>query len=232
MDESILESLARGKSPTTLRFYGWSPSAVSIGYFQNIREEVNLDRCFLDGVDVVRRITGGGAVYHAMELTYSYIAPEDTVPDDILESYRLICAGLVGGFKHLGVTAEFAPLNDIVSGGKKISGNAQTRRSGCVLQHGTVLLGVDLKRMFTYLLVPDEKTRDKAIKDVRERVTSLRDVLKKDVPYGKVADAMKNGFAEALNLELVSGKPTKDELAQAEELQNLKYTSLEWNGRR
>ncbi|MFH0861966.1 MAG: biotin/lipoate A/B protein ligase family protein [Candidatus Altiarchaeota archaeon] len=232
LDEAILEHVSDSRSPATLRFYGWAPRAVSIGYFQSMREEVDVDACFKDGVDVVRRITGGGAVYHDRELTYSYIAKEDAVPDDILESYRLICGGLIRGFNGLGLKAEFAPLNDILSGGRKISGNAQTRRMGCVMQHGTILLDVDVDRMFRYLKVPSEKMRDKAVKDVKERVTSLKHLTGKEVPCGKAAEAFKKGFAEALKLRLKPASPTPSELAQAQSLAECKYFTLEWNDKR
>ena len=232
LDESVLQHVSEGKSPPTLRFYWWAPPAVSVGYFQSLREEVDADACYRGGVDIVRRITGGGAVYHDRELTYSYIAPEDSVPDDILESYRLVCGGLVEGFRLLGVKSEFAPLNDILAGGKKISGNAQTRRMGCVLQHGTVLLDVDVRRMFSLLKVPSEKMRDKAVAEASGRVTSLRDVLKSDVPYSKAADSFRRGFAKALKLNLVEGEPSEGELRLAQMLCDCKYSTLEWNDRR
>ena len=232
LDEAILTHVSDSRSPPTLRLYGWSPPAVSIGYFQGMREEVDVDACFKEGIDVVRRITGGGAVYHDKELTYSFIAPEDAVPNDILESYRFICAGLIQGFQELDVTAEFAPLNDIVSGGKKISGNAQTRRMGCVLQHGTVLLDVDVERMFRYLRVPSEKMRDKAVKDVKSRVTSLRHVTGKEVTYAKAAQAFGKGFASALKLKLKPSAPMASELELACSLADSKYFSLDWNDKR
>lgn len=232
LDESILECVSAGRSPPTLRFYAWRPPAVSIGYFQGIREEVDLDSCFRDGVDVVRRLTGGGAVYHDAELTYSIIAPESAMPEDILESYRHVCKGLIIGLAELKVKAEFASLNDITSGGRKISGNAQTRRMGCVLQHGTIILSVDVERMFRYLKVPSEKVRDKAVSDVKARVTSVKDVLSRDIPYSKAADAFRKGFSKALRLELTDGRPSPAEDARARELAEAKYSTLEWNSRR
>jgi lipoate-protein ligase A len=231
-DESILHHVSLGKSPATLRLYAWTPSAVSIGYFQSIRSEVDLDECFRSGVDVVRRITGGGAVFHDKEITYSFIAPEDSVPDDILKSYMLICSGLTKGLKSLGIKAEFAPLNDIVAGGKKISGNAQTRRMGCILQHGTLLLDLDTERMFRYLTVPPEKTREKAAAGAKERVTSAAAVLMHEVTYNKAAEALKKGFAEALGLKLEAGSLSEGEAALAKELAETKYSTLEWNGKR
>ena len=232
LDESVLRHVSDGSSPPTLRLYSWKPSAVSVGYFQSLREEVDVDECFRRGVDIVRRITGGGAVYHDREVTYSFIAPEKCVADDILQSYRHICSGLVSGLKFLGIDAQFAPLNDIISHGKKISGNAQTRRQDCVLQHGTLLLDVDVGTMFSLLRVPSQKLRDKMIADAKDRVTSVRHVLKKEVSYDTAAAALKRGFATALKLDLHGGSPTKSELTLALELQMTKYRTLEWNDKR
>ena len=131
IDESILNSLSRGEVPNTLRLYRWNPSAVSIGYFQGINEEVNLDECKKRGFDVVRRITGGGAVFHSYEgeITYSILMKESLshIPDNILQSYQVILTGLIKGLKELGIQAEFRPVNDIVVNGRKISGSGSKR---------------------------------------------------------------------------------------------------------
>jgi len=141
-----------------------------VHYLQSIEKEVNLPACEKYGVDVTRRITGGGAVYHDYdgEITYSIVAPEadPKMPADILESYELICGAIVNGLAGLGVDAEFKPVNDIVAGGKKISGNAQTRRHGVILQHGTILVDSDIRRMFQVLRVSDAKISDKLIQAV------------------------------------------------------------------
>jgi len=232
LDESILHHVSEGESPATLRLYGWKPAAVSIGYFQSLAEEVDVEACHRKGVDVVRRITGGGAVYHDKEITYSLIAAEDELPKDVLESYQLICSGLIKGLEMLGVTASFAPLNDIITGDKKISGNAQTRRMNCVLQHGTILLDVDVTEMFTLLRVSDEKMRDKMIKVVEDRVTSVKDVLNEETPYSKASAAFKNGFTKALELELEDSELLKSEVMLADEFMNTKYSSVKWNNKR
>ncbi|MFH1403076.1 MAG: biotin/lipoate A/B protein ligase family protein [Candidatus Altiarchaeota archaeon] len=232
VDESVLEHVSEGTSKPTLRIYGWSPPAVSIGYFQSIQEEVDLAACCDMGVDVVRRITGGGAVFHDQELTYSIIIPEKEVPEDILESYRLVCGGITRGLDSLGIESEFAPLNDIVTGGKKISGNAQTRRKHCMLQHGTILLKLDVNRMFRLLKVPSEKMRDKIVENVKERVTSVKDCLGREVSFHKASNAVVNGFAQAMNLELEPGKLSESEMKLAGELAKTKYSSEEWNNKR
>jgi len=234
IDESVLKHVSEGKSPPTIRFYSWKPPAVSIGYFQGIEEEVNLESCRKLGVDYIRRITGGGAVYHDKELTYSFIAPEHTplVPDDILESYKVICGGLISGFGIIGVKAEFAPLNDIVTSGKKISGNAQTRRMSCVLQHGTILLDVDVERMFSLLKVPSEKMKDKLIQNVKERVTSAKLVLGREVGFCEASVAFAKGFSKSLDIRLEKGELSESELDYAYKLAAEKYSTRDWNMKR
>ncbi len=232
MDEAILEAVSAGDSPPTLRLYGWEPHAVSIGYFQSIFLEVDIDECGRLGVDIVRRLTGGGAVYHDAELTYSLIMPKDMLPEDILSSYKLICNGIVEGMSTLGIVSEFAPLNDIISGGKKISGNAQTRRMGCVLQHGTVLLDVDVDKMFSVLRVPDEKSKGKLIENVKQRVTSISHKLGFQPPNEEVCKALSEGFASVLAAELEDGELTKTEMERSRVLSTERYGQSSWNDQR
>lgn len=232
IDEAVLHHVAEGKVLPTLRLYGWQPSAVSIGYFQGLTQEVDLEQCKAHGVDVVRRITGGGAVYHDKEITYSFIVPQNSMPSEILESYKKICSGVIQGLDYLGLKAQFAPLNDIIVNGKKISGNAQTRRSGCILQHGTILMNVDVKKMFSLLKVPNEKIRDKMIKTVEERVTSITHQVQKEIPFEAVSSAIISGFEMALELELEPDDLTESEKKLAEKLVHEKYSTQEWNFRR
>lgn len=231
IDETVLRRVASGKVPPTFRLYGWKPPAVSIGYFQSLVEEVDLEVCEECGVDIVRRITGGGAVFHDEEVTYSAIAPENWggLPESIPESYEFICDGIIEGLKVLGVETHFQGLNDIAVGGKKISGNAQTRRKGVVLQHGTVLIGVDPERMFTLLRVPSEKTRKKLIKSAKERVTCLNEVLPKSVTFEDVVAALADGFEKCLDLKFDKSTLGEEELSEAQELAKKKYATLEWN---
>ncbi len=175
IDEAICAGVAGQRSPPTIRFYGWTPSAVSIGCFQNILEEVDVEECRRQGVDVVRRRTGGGTVFHDQdgEITYSVIAPEVEMGKDILASYRKVCGWVIDALADVGITAEFAPINDIIVNGRKVSGCAQTRREGAFLQHGTVLYSLDTKRMFSLLRVDREKLKDKGLGSAEERVTSV-----------------------------------------------------------
>jgi len=231
LDESVLRHVASGESPPTFRLYGWKPPAVSIGYFQSLAEEVDLDVCKELGVDVVRRITGGGAVFHDDEVTYSAVLPEDweSIPDSIPGSYQFICEGILQGLAKLGVEASFQGLNDIAAQGKKISGNAQTRRKGVVLQHGTILISVDLEKMFTLLKVPSEKTRKKMIESAKERVTSINDVLRNPVSFREVVSALTSGFEESLDLRFDWSSLSGRELSQAEKIAKEKYGAEHWN---
>jgi lipoate-protein ligase A len=231
IDEAIAINRLPEDNPNTVRLYRWKPSAVSIGYFQSLEKEVNLETCSELGVDVIRRITGGGAVFHDYngEVTYSIVAPETDpkMPRDILVSYQVICGAIIQGLKALGVDAEFKPVNDIVAGGKKISGNAQTRRHGVVLQHGTVLVDSDIPTMFRVLRVSDAKISDKMIKAVEERVTNVRRYLGREVPFREARDALVSGFEAVFDVRLRPGRLTRGEERTMEELK-AKYTSREW----
>ena len=233
IDEAIMLAINDGNAPPTLRFYRWNPSAVSIGTFQGMTDEVDVEFCESNGIDYIRRITGGGAVYHDFEgeITYSIIMPKGHIlaPSDIIESYRLLCGGIIKALEHLGIKGEFKPINDVDVDGKKVSGNAMTRRHGCVLQHGTTLLDLDVNQMFTILKVPQEKISDKMIADVKERVTSIRDILGRNVRVEELRDALEQGFSDALHLDLAPGKLSKEEREVARRLAKEKYSSREWS---
>jgi lipoate-protein ligase A len=229
IDEAVSGSVASG-GPPTIRFYGWNPSAVSIGYFQSLADVVDCQRCAEDGIGVVRRRTGGGAVYHDGygEITYSVIGPESAFPKDIIASYRMICGWVIDSLALLGIPSEFKPINDIITNGKKISGNAQTRRGGVLLQHGTVLYSVDVDRMFSYLRVSDEKIKDKMIAGAKERVTSV--IARRNIPREQVYEAMVSGFTRGKDFFM--GALGEGELERAISLASTRYSSDAWNAMR
>ena len=232
VDEAICRLRSKGRSPNTIRFYRWKPSAVSIGYFQLVDQEVNLLECEKLGVDVIRRMTGGGAVYHAYdgEVTYSVIVNEDhpRIPKDIIKSYELICSAVVDGLKMLGIDSEFRPVNDIDVHGRKISGNAQTRRWGVVVQHGTILVDTDIRTMFTVLKVSKEKISDKLIKSAEDRVTTIRRETGRRMGFEDVARALKASFPKILGVDTYDGGLSDEEKALAEKLEKEKYSTKEW----
>jgi lipoate-protein ligase A len=234
IDRAILVANSQCKVLPTVRLYGWKPAAISIGYFQSLEDEVDLLACRKFGVDYVRRITGGGAVFHDKELTYSIVIPEShlQIPRNIMESYGKICGAIMKGLCELGIESIYAPINDIVTNGKKISGNAQTRKMKTVLQHGTVLMDVDVDKMFSLLKVPNEKIKDKLIADVKQRVTSIKHVLGSAVDFEEVAEAMKIGFEEEFNVDLVEGNLIDEEKKLARKFDMECFSTKEWNCRR
>lgn len=232
IDEAICRLRAKNRSPNTIRFYRWKPSAVSLGYFQLVEQEVNLEACKKLGVDVIRRMTGGGAVYHSYEgeVTYSIIVNQDhpKIPTDIIKSYEVICSGIVLAMKQLGINAEFRSVNDIDVNEKKISGNAQTRRWGVLLQHGTILMDTDIKMMFTVLRVSKEKISDKMIKSAEERVTTIKRELGRNVSFEEVTNALKQTFPKVFDIKPVEGKLSEEEKALAAKLRKEKYNTKDW----
>jgi lipoate-protein ligase A len=226
LDEAVSEGIMNGSSPPTIRFYTWKPAAVSIGYFQSIKDEVNLDTCKEMGIDCIRRWTGGGAVYHDTEgeITYSVMAPASLFPGNIRESYEVICGWIIDGLKTLGIDASFSPVNDVLVNSKKISGSAQTRRGGILLQHGTVLYDLDLATMFSVLNVSRQKITNKMIQNARERVTCIS--KHKDVDKKKVYQALMESFT--IDKDHESGTWSIDEIARTEELAKKKYRTQKW----
>ncbi|MEM7816004.1 MAG: lipoate--protein ligase family protein [Candidatus Aenigmatarchaeota archaeon] len=228
IDEAILTARIRNLVPNTLRFFTWKPPCVTIGFFQSLEQEVDVKKARELGVDIVRRYTGGGAVFHDKELTYSIVLSEKEASADIIESYKKICGGIVSGLETLGIKAEFKPINDIVVNGKKISGSAQTRKGGIILQHGTILMDTDVKKMFSLLKVPDEKFRDKMIKAAQERVTSLKTEAGREINRKELENAIVSGFGNVFGARFSEGRLTKEETKLAERLQKGKYSTKDW----
>ena len=206
-----------------LRIYGWSRPCISIGYFQNI-DEVDYKKCNDMNVDVVRRITGGGAVFHDIELTYSFVTKN--FPQSIMESYKEISEVIIQALKNLGLDAKFSPLNDVTVDGKKVCGNAQTRKNSTLLQHGTILLEVDVEKMFSLLNVPIEKISDKKILDVKNRVAGISKT------FDQVSDALKSSVRDVFECELVPFKLNQEDLESCQKLMDEKFSSKNWTFRR
>ncbi len=230
LDEAMLILRSVNAIPNTLRLYVFKPSTITIGYFQSLSQVVNIDYVRSKGIPVVRRPTGGGAVYHDEfgEVTYSLVLSEDLIPKNIEESFRVITEGVVRAIRYLGAPAEFKPLNDVVINGKKVSGQAQLRRLGVVLQHGTLMYNTDLDVLCNALAPPAPKLREKGIKSIRERVTTVSNYLGRRISKDEVIKALIKGFSDALNAELVPSKLSDAELVLARSLK-WKYTSHGWN---
>lgn len=231
LEEACMEAIENNESPPTIRLYQWSNSAVVIGRFQSLEEEIDLGKCKEWNIDYVRRITGGGAMFLDQdgELTYGVIGPRNLFPQNIIESYKEICGWIIKALKNLGIESEFKPINDIVTNSKKISGNAQTRRGNVLLHHGTILHHLDLKKMFTLLKVPEEKISDKMIKSAEERVTCLSNI-NPEITTEQIENALINAFTENKDFEF--GDWSEKELLRAKELAEEKYKNHNWNHQR
>jgi lipoate-protein ligase A len=196
VDEAIGEEVSSGRSPPTIRFYIWKTPAVSIGCFQCIRDEIDMEACRLQGIEYVRRRTGGGAVFHDPEgeITYSIIAPESDFPPGIRESYKEICGYIIKGLSGIGISASFRPINDVTVDHRKISGSAQTRRHHVLTQHGTVLYRLDRETMFSVLKPSGQKLADKPVKSFKDGVTCVSELC--DVTINDLYDALLASFTE------------------------------------
>jgi lipoate-protein ligase A len=230
IDEAILIARINNLVPNTLRFFTWKPSAITIGFFQNLEQEIDLKRAKDLKVDVIRRYSGGGAIFHEDELTYSLVVSEKDISLNIIDSYKYLCQGIIKGLEKLGIKAKFKPINDITVNAKKISGNAQTRKKGVILQHGTIILSVNADKMFSLLKVSDEKLRGKLITNVKKSVTSIKNELAGvDLDMKYLEKIFRQGFAESLKVDFMEAVLSKEEKQIAQELQNDKYLSKEWN---
>lgn len=235
LDEAIVDAVAAGASLPTLRFYQWAPPALSLGKRQPL-DDVDFARCREAGVDVVRRATGGFAILHTDELTYSIaVKPDDPRAEGaILDAYRKLSQGLLAGLRLLGAPAQMNPVvpggvhnasaacfevpsaYEIVVGERKLIGSAQTRSGGRVLQHGSLPLHGNIARVVECLRFASEDERQSLAAHLRERAAMLDAVLGRSVEYDEAAEAMAQGFAQALRLKLTTSEPTADELAAAE----------------
>lgn len=256
VDEAILQAHAHGEVPPTIRFYGWQPAAVSLGYFQKAAAEVNLDRCQKQGIDVVRRLTGGRAVLHAAELTYSVVVRDDhpLIPATITASYRYFSGGILAGLKQLGVDACMsiptgaygqakrshasaacfdAPSQyEITVQGRKMVGSAQVRKDGVVLQHGSILLNFDPELMASLLKLPEPGKEALLAGMLAKRAISLSEVLSRQVTWQEICQAMMDSFSSALGVEAESGLLSQQEQDTACQLAQNKYSQDSWNLRR
>lgn len=238
VDEAVMKARIEERVPNTLRFYKWEPSAVSIGRFQTLINEVHVQNCKVHKVDVVRRITGGGAVYHDSdgEITYSVATKTADLGCshlDMLSTYQKICSGLNEAVKILGAKAEFRQPDqkrcpNLTIKGRKFSGNAQFCKKGVLLQHGTFLLDIDHEKMFTFLRVPWARTLNDVLKVSMRKLTGARQELKSQFTTDEAYQALVIGFEKVLNIQLLEEDLTEYENKLAEKLRRKRFMTLDW----
>ena len=228
LDQVLTEEVGAGRRAPTLRIWEWNSPAVVLGSFQSLKNEVDLDNAARYGVEVVRRITGGGAMF--MEagsvITYSLYAPADLVQGmTFADSYAFLDAWVLTALHSLGIDASYQPLNDITSPSGKIGGAAQKRLgSGAILHHVTMSYDIDGDKMVEVLRIGREKMSDKGTKSANKRVDPLRSQT--GLARAEIINRMINTFRDLHGA--VSGAVTAEELARAEELVATKFSTTEW----
>jgi lipoate-protein ligase A len=246
VDEAILRHHTEGLVPPTLRFYGWQPATVTLGFFQRADRDLDMEACRRAGIDWVRRLTGGRAVLHDQEVTYSVVISQRDLPGSVLETYRVLSQGLLVGLRQLGLRVDWAPGSptrhgatavcfdapswyELVAHGKKLVGSAQTRKWGGLLQHGSVPVHADPTKLCDVLpLAPPVRRRLR--RQVREKAACINDLLSKPTDCEEVEEALITGFAAALGIRLEPAELTPGERMLAAELQREKYSDPGWNG--
>jgi lipoate-protein ligase A len=260
IDEAVLTAHSEEKSPPTVRFYGWNPATLSIGYFQKA-QEVDMEAVESEGIGFVRRPTGGRAVLHDLELTYSIIVSETYpgIPRNVTDAYRVLSEGLLQGFRGLGLNAEMVQLAseeekekdasagssacfdspswyELVVEGRKIAGSAQVRQKDVVLQHGSILLDMDTDQLFRLLKFSSEKVAERMKLSFTKKAVAINDLLraqdKPQVILGEVEEAFRRGIAAGLGVELEDGELTPYEQELTRQFVQEKYGTEDWNFRR
>ncbi|MFC2064916.1 biotin/lipoate A/B protein ligase family protein [Chloroflexota bacterium] len=251
VDEAILDSIGLGESLPTVRLYAWDPPCLSLGYSQSIHD-VDQDRLSEKGWGLVRRMTGGRAILHADELTYSLIAPHNNslVAGSLLESYHKIARGLLKALHFLGISGEInqdsqnmdsnhsGPVcfevpspYEITYQGKKLIGSAQARRKQGILQHGSLPLFGDLGRIIEVLAFVNERIRRETLKRLMDHATNVEMITGSCLDWELAAGAFQKSFQTEMDLDLLPGKLTSKEKEIIPELIRTKYSNPDWTDR-
>ncbi len=235
LDEAILQAVINKKSSSTLRFFRWEPSTASIGSNQSLSKEVDMNFCKEQGFNVVRRITGGGAVFHDSrdEITYSIVCPtkhlEKLNAIKVIEQFEIITQGIIAGLNIYGLNPEKGIVHcpALFLDGKKFSGNAQIRKMGYILQHGTILLDLDPELMYSVLKAPKSVGKSRMVSSVRTKCIGIRPQLP-NYNEKRLLDSLKRGFEKTLGINLKEGNFSDFELSLAENLIQERYSKIEW----
>ena len=227
LDEVLVERVGAGRRPPTLRIWGWSTPCVVLGRFQSVRNEVDEEAAARHGIEIVRRISGGGAMFIEPEgaITWSLYAPESMAAGmTFAESYRFFDAWVVEALRELGIDAWYAPLNDITSAAGKIGGAAQARRGGAVLHHTTIAYDMNLPLMLEVLRIGKEKLSDKGVTSADKRVAPLRQHT--SLSREAIIEHMVDQFRRQFGLE--ANALDANEITEAEERVRERFGTRAW----
>lgn len=249
IDEALLHWHSKNMIPPTIRFYGWKYPSLSVGHFQNVQKAIDFDGIEKHQCDFVRRLTGGSAVLHDDEMTYSIIVHEShpKIPHSINKAYYILSQGLLEGYQLLGVHADFAiperelasdrsavcfekpAIYEMVVDGKKISGNAQTRKQGVLLQHGSIPMSFDADMLFDLFLFSSEEKRQRQKEAFTSKAMSINDIKGKLHTYETMRDAFLQGFQKSLNIDTEPLTLTAEQWQYIDYLIETKYRTEAWN---
>ena len=227
LDEVLAERVGQGERPPTLRIWGWSRPCIVLGRFQSVRNEVDEAAAERNDVQIVRRISGGGAMFIEPEgaITWSIYAPQELVKGmSFAESYAHFDSWVIAALRDLGIDAWYEPLNDITSSGGKIGGAAQSRRTGAVLHHTTMAYDMNIPLMTQVLRIGREKLSDKGVKSADRRVGPLRQQT--SLPRQTIIDHMVRGFSNQFGLQ--EDSLTAGEIAEAEARVKDRFGTSAW----
>jgi lipoyltransferase/lipoate-protein ligase len=235
IDEAILKAVIKKKVPNTLRFYKWKPSTVSIGRNQSISNEVDTKTAEKKGFNIVRRITGGGAVFHDefKEITYSLVCPikflENLGATKVLDHFEIITQSIIAGLRIFGLEPQKGIIHcpALFLDGKKFSGNAQIRRKNYLLQHGTILLDINPELMYSVLTPPENVPKTKMVQSVKAKCVGIKKFLE-NYEENKFIQSLLKGFERSLKINTKKGQLTNFERETAKKLMQEKYERREW----
>jgi lipoate-protein ligase A len=252
LDEVLLLACQNQDSVPILRLYQWVPPGISLGYFQSLEKTIDLKKCHEKGIDFVRRITGGRAVLHENEITYSICASEkyyDKLGKNVSETYRNISFAFIQALRFLNIQADwvkphkasdnphsnfsvappcFASTSryEITVQGKKLIGSAQRRFKNCFIQHGSLLLGKGRLDLLSFLPLSD---KEKERKTILEKSTSLEEILNQKIILEKVIEAIQWGFENFFEVNFKEKRILEKEKLLAIQLKKEKYSTEGWN---
>lgn len=256
LDEALLNWHSEGAMPPVIRFYRWEPAALSIGYFQKVEKEIDMEQVERLGLGFVRRPTGGRGVLHEHELTYSIIVSEDypDMPETVTEAYRVLSGGLLKGFQNLGLDASFSvpqtegqradlkkPKSavcfdapswyEMVVEGRKVAGSAQTRQKGVILQHGAILLDLDAEKLLSVFKFPDKEAKERMRRKIPEKAAAINELRREKATPEECVRAFKAGFETALGIRLTPFALSPEQLGEVQKIEEKRYANPAWNHR-
>ncbi|MBC1491530.1 lipoate--protein ligase family protein [Listeria booriae] len=243
IDEKLTDWHRAGKIPPVLRFYGWTPAGLSVGYFQRTKGKIDMDAVRKHGFELVRRPTGGQAVLHDDELTYSFVISEEhqAIPPTIKAAHKLISEGLIAGLAKLGIEANCAIPDEKKTGsgtaicfeepswyeitmeGRKIIGSAQARNQGILLQHGSIPLRMNATELFDLFIFDNERVKERMLRTFGNKAAGIFDMIGREIPLDEMKKAFQDGFAEVFDVSFVDYALSAAEWDEVYELADSKF---------